>query len=403
MAHRQYAPAIDEYEKSLAIDPNNQIAKSNLALAHNNWGIAYFAQKKYDEAAAEWEMSLKIQPNQVSAKRNMQILQATLDRLGLQLGYDEPPAKETAPAAPAAESQGETAEGEADAAKKPGTKAAGKPTFINGGVNGGASPGSDEAESAPGVDTFKMSAYGQGAPGKTDNQGTMSPAKRAASPAAAAKAAEQAAQTKPNPSPAPHAASGDAFDAAPTTQVMSYPSSMTNPAATAAAPAEAAAGNAPGVMGAAPDPSLRQGFYAEPGATPTQAGADAQPEAAQVAPATQVYENKEAGTSITIISKPQAPVQMAPPPPPVVQTPDVYAPAQPSAPVVFSDSGASPQNNSGTIDDNLVALEMKVFGKKQKNMPIMKRLEKLEIGTSGSAGQGTVQERVDSLRRAYGL
>ena len=123
----------------------------------------------------------------------------------------------------------------------------------------------------------------------------------------------------------------------------------------------------------------------------------AQPEA----PAEQIYEDKAAGTSIKIISKPQAPVEVVAPP--TVQQPEVVIPTPVQQPPVSQEPSPVAASSSLNIDESLAALELKVFGKKQKSMPVLKRLEKLEIGTSGVASQGTVQERIDALRRAYGL
>ncbi|MBZ0184734.1 MAG: tetratricopeptide repeat protein, partial [Candidatus Obscuribacterales bacterium] len=65
---------LSAYENALKIDPQNQIAKDNIALTHNNWGIQYFSQKLFAEARKEWELALKMNPHDGNVKRNLQIL-----------------------------------------------------------------------------------------------------------------------------------------------------------------------------------------------------------------------------------------------------------------------------------------------------------------------------------------
>lgn len=86
MARQQFQQAINEYEECLNIDPMSQIAKDNIVLAHNNWGIAYFRQRKYDDAKREWEQALKMNPYDRNAKNNLSVLKATMAKLGIQPG-----------------------------------------------------------------------------------------------------------------------------------------------------------------------------------------------------------------------------------------------------------------------------------------------------------------------------
>ncbi len=58
---------------------------------------------------------------------------------------------------------------------------------------------------------------------------------------------------------------------------------------------------------------------------------------------------------------------------------------------------------SGTIDQQLSAVEMKVYGHKQEDMPVLKRLEKLETDTSGSISQGTIKDRIEHLKQSFGI
>ncbi|CAN5707135.1 hypothetical protein BH10CYA1_BH10CYA1_06000 [soil metagenome] len=60
-------------------------------------------------------------------------------------------------------------------------------------------------------------------------------------------------------------------------------------------------------------------------------------------------------------------------------------------------------DSSANLEDQLGAIELKLNGKKQKNMPILKRIEKLETSISGKANSGSLQERIEALRKSCGL
>lgn len=76
----QFAEAIKEYEEALKVAPGNQVAKSNIALSHNNWGIALYQRKNFDEAAKQWQQALVIDPNNGDAKRNLVIMKNFLEQ-----------------------------------------------------------------------------------------------------------------------------------------------------------------------------------------------------------------------------------------------------------------------------------------------------------------------------------
>jgi hypothetical protein len=77
----QFEQAIAEYEQALSIDPTSSIARDNIVLTHNNWGIHYFRQKKYDDARNEWNEALKLNPSDRNAKQNLLVLKNTLAKL----------------------------------------------------------------------------------------------------------------------------------------------------------------------------------------------------------------------------------------------------------------------------------------------------------------------------------
>lgn len=55
------------------------------------------------------------------------------------------------------------------------------------------------------------------------------------------------------------------------------------------------------------------------------------------------------------------------------------------------------------IEESLGQIELKIYGRKQESLPIMKRLEKLESDTHGKTKSGTIKERIDTLRKSYGF
>lgn len=78
-----FKEAIEEYESVLTIDPGDRAAKSNIVLAHNNWGIAFFRQKKFAEARDQWNIALKLDYGDHNAKNNLLVLKRTLAKLGI--------------------------------------------------------------------------------------------------------------------------------------------------------------------------------------------------------------------------------------------------------------------------------------------------------------------------------
>ncbi|MBY0356952.1 MAG: tetratricopeptide repeat protein [Candidatus Obscuribacterales bacterium] len=59
--------------------------------------------------------------------------------------------------------------------------------------------------------------------------------------------------------------------------------------------------------------------------------------------------------------------------------------------------------DEGTIEERLALLEMKVHGVKYADLPVIKRLEKLENETTGHIGEGSISERIQALKRNIGF
>lgn len=400
---RQYAQAIAEYQKCFEIDPNNTVAKQNIALAHNNWGIVYFGQKKYSEAKNEWDEALKVLPGQRDARNNLIVLEKTLQRQGIDLATLDSSGGDSS-AAPA---NGASPASKGGATGKPAKDASGSHMLKTG-------IGQDPSPNAPPTSVFSSLGIGN-----TPETSTPAPTSAAVPPVQTQPASTATAQSSSTQSGAQvmgntsnstgglikQVPQGDEFDdTPPTVKIMSGPGAGQNTGSSSINGVSTYGTGAAIVV-----PSVNSGGTTGGAAvidsydSPSSSANSNSTGAVMSYPpqdATQTYEDKTAGTSVTIMARPTPP----PAPPPVaVPPPTVVVPAAQPAPVVTQTEtpGATPA--TGTFDDQLAALELKVFGKKQKAMPILKRLEKLETNTSGSVGQGTIQERVDALRKAYGL
>ena len=51
----------------------------------------------------------------------------------------------------------------------------------------------------------------------------------------------------------------------------------------------------------------------------------------------------------------------------------------------------------------MAAVEVKIYGRKQSDLTVFKRLEKMELDTSGQIHTGNIKERIEQLRKNYGL
>ncbi len=79
-----------------------------------------------------------------------------------------------------------------------------------------------------------------------------------------------------------------------------------------------------------------------------------------------------------------------------------YTPAETSPPP----SAAPPPQASApgdSLEDQLSAVELKIYGHKQVDMTVLKRLEKMEMDTAGQVRTGNIKERIDFLKKSYGL
>jgi len=56
-----------------------------------------------------------------------------------------------------------------------------------------------------------------------------------------------------------------------------------------------------------------------------------------------------------------------------------------------------------SFDEQLAAVEMKVYGAKQANLTVLQRLEKIEVDSTGQTRAGSILDRINALKKSYGL
>lgn len=89
--------------------------------------------------------------------------------------------------------------------------------------------------------------------------------------------------------------------------------------------------------------------------------------------------------------KPVTSTSTAPPPPAVTPT------------ATYNENNTGGGVSIGTLEDRLAAIEIKIYGHKQPDAPVLKRLEKIEMDTAGSVKTGNIKDRIEALRQSYGL
>lgn len=63
----------------------------------------------------------------------------------------------------------------------------------------------------------------------------------------------------------------------------------------------------------------------------------------------------------------------------------------------------SSDDSPATVNKILTEIEKKVYGKTSENLPILKRLERIEVDTLGKKVTGSINDRLNKLKETYGL
>jgi len=80
------------------------------------------------------------------------------------------------------------------------------------------------------------------------------------------------------------------------------------------------------------------------------------------------------------------------------EAPAETAPAAPATPPPLPQTAPG-----GSLEDQISALEIKIYGHKEAGMTVLKRLEKMETDTAGQVRLGTIKDRIEYLKKNYGL
>lgn len=454
LSRRLFQEAVKEYETVLQIDPSHAIAKGNLALAHNEWGIWFYRYKKYREAKEQWEIALKINPNDANVKRNL-----TLPNLRLAEPANAPdaPPKPTGPqdwspyddsldkpqvkhpisnAAATPESNPTVAPGNSSGSEP---KANATPAAEAGGSPSGASLVTTSATQVGGI-TSGASIIGSGgkpyspsgSTGETSTAGSINTSSSENS------SATSGAVILPGTSSNSTAASGAVIlpstsstttsetwssDAAPVSKKTSKdpfePGPSDPPSSEASTNSVRIIGGSTGsasiIIGGAPSSSTPTA----PSYGTTVYGGSGTANVFPSPGAPKAPVNTDAGGTAPVRFAPRQPAGTVPMSWPgggeatsKVSTTGSQVSEQPKSNPSFlpkpeanvsSEEDEKNDDSSSTVDDVLAKIENKVYGKVSKGMPILKRIERLEVDTVGKKKSGSIADRLKELKETYGF
>jgi tetratricopeptide (TPR) repeat protein len=294
LIRRDYEGAIGEYENALMADPNNQTAKDNIVLTHNNWGIDFFRHNKYADAREHWNTALQLNPNDRNAKNNLNVLRAQLKKLGLSPD-GSPPKNDTANSG----SDDEPKSGGAVLPKGAQTAREDNTPVPNAVIIGRPSPGGSQSSSAAASEGSNSSVTTSGGYGSSGSGASLITGSNSSS------------------------------------------------------------GSGGGASGAMIMPKSSSSY-------------DPPKPAASLIPSSST-------TSSAASTTPASSTQS------------------------FSSTTTTSSLSSSNIEDKLNALENKVYGRSSKDVPILQRLERLERDTSSRPSLGSINDRVQTLIKTYGL
>jgi hypothetical protein len=340
LTHQQFQAALTEYQEALDSEPTNAVAKANIVLVHNNWGILYFHQRKYEEARNQWNESLKLSPNDRNAKNNLLVLKATLAKM---------PPPQAKPANPAA--SGGTGDVAADSSEADAASGAVKLNASDANNSG--------AAKAPGAQSAQE-----------DNRGVVILSQPSANANSSISNTDAAAMSTSGAS------------------IMSSPSGNSSaPPITSepASPPGSATANSINSNPAAAKPNTS--IYSN--AMTTNGGNSPSPFTANPL---QSVGNRNAEAVTGTSNNDFAP---APAPAPIVPAAHVNASSLPT----FATTPVSLTSLEATLGE----IEVKVYGSSKKDQPIMQRVEKLEQDTNSKVGTGGITDRIQALAKTYGI
>ncbi|MBX3153827.1 tetratricopeptide repeat protein [Candidatus Obscuribacterales bacterium] len=385
LARKQFQEAISEYEAVLQIQPDYPIAKSNIALTHNNWGILLYSQHKYAEAKEQWETALKLNPRDGHVVRNLKIVEAALARnpqpeqttptnpkpSGPQ---DWNPFDESLDNIPKKNTNAASDTPPAAVASPSGSPSSGTAAATVSTANSSAATAKNETTSQPSGPVIILG----GASSVQTSNGTENTTESGSRDAGTMPRAQSTTNSSP-------VTSEDPFSSPSTepTPPSNKPNFNTVDSSTNSVRIVGGTSGGATIVGGSTVSGGGKSFT--PSTTTNTTPPSFVP--AKVPP-------KPAGGS-TPMSWPGADEEHAP---------MIGKPARtPNSTKIDKHHERTAQDDSLNVESLLEEIEIKLYGKVSKNQPILKRIEKLEVDTLGKKKSGPIADRLKELKETYGL
>ncbi len=353
MASGHFNDALKSYEDASKLEPGNAVIKDNIAKVYNNWACWYTKQKKYHEALEKLQKCLELSPGYGQARNNMALLRRHASDDGVDL--DAPPDQERQdiPIPPQV--------GGTKVPKVLSNEAASGASLIIGGVKPAQANPTQQSGGVIKTQTPKFAPNEPEAGAFLIIGGVKQP------------------QSNPMASPT----------------VDSYPVGATS--APPSPPGEPVASTSSGAMLVSPVESSASTWSAKPvnplfPVTPNQFPQQSTGAAPQQ-PSTYTQQPTAQQSQPSIYSQQPSAVTTQQPSAVTTQQPSIYSQQPP-----VTTNQAVP-----TLDEQLTSVEMKVYGTKQGALTILQRLEKIERDSAGQVRAGTIVERIDYLKKSFGL
>jgi hypothetical protein len=430
LSRRLFQDAISEYETVLQINPAHAVAKYNLALAHNQWGLFLYSNRKYKEAKEQLDIALKINPNDNNIRKNVNLIEHALRN-------SAPPAASAATPKPTGpqdwnpfdesldkpqvkKSFSNAATTSAPAVKA--TPAVGtNPTSdgTNSGasiIGGGGGSGKNAGEAGrtsfeSNADSSRIGTSGAsivGGASSTENSSSISGGGKnnisGPSLLPLSNSNNVSSGFESGNASSPFLNKGGAGVATLDTTPPETVSGGVRIVGGSAGSASIIFGGAPAAANEGANSSVSSGngtanVFPSPGSQTTNSVPtnNAPVRFTPRTPVGNVPMSWPGGESTA-----QSPSSRrtdggaAKPTPSFLDKPEDNQPADQSEKTAEVD-------NSSSVEDLLAKMENKVYGKVSKNMPILKRIERLEVDTNGKKKNGSVAERLKDLKNTYGF
>jgi tetratricopeptide (TPR) repeat protein len=71
LTDKDWSAIFDKFEAALNTDPQNDLARKNLAIAHNNFAMYLMLKRRFNDALKQFELSLYLDPSNRTTEGNM--------------------------------------------------------------------------------------------------------------------------------------------------------------------------------------------------------------------------------------------------------------------------------------------------------------------------------------------